>query len=255
MSVAAAGVPAWVDLGTSDLPGAIRFYGELFGWSAQPPDGPDAEGYTLFSKDDKLVAGAGSVATGGQPPTWTTYIGTLDAQASAKLVESAGGTVLMPPFDVLDRGRAAVFTDPAGASFAVWQPLSMAGAELANVPGSLCWNELTTRDPEGAKEFYGAVFDWETRDTPFPPIMYTEWLVEQQPVAGMMPMVGDDWPADLPAHWMVYFAVNDCDATAEHAAALGGTVSVPPTDLPHGRFAVLNDPQGAFFSVIRIAGD
>ncbi|MFY1635612.1 VOC family protein [Solwaraspora sp. WMMB335] len=255
MPVATAGVPAWVDLGTADLPAAIRFYGELFGWTAEVSDDPDSAGYTIFTKDAKPVAGAGTVSTGGQPPTWTTYLGTLDVQATTKLVESAGGTVLMPPFDVADRGRAAVFSDPGGATFAAWQPLEMAGAELFNVPGSLCWNELTTRDPDGAKEFYGAVFDWENRDTPFPPIMYTEWLVEQQPVAGMMPMVGDDWPADLPAHWMVYFAVNDCDATAAHARAIGGTVSVPPTDLPHGRFAVLNDPQGAFFSVIRIAGD
>ncbi|MDG4763299.1 VOC family protein [Solwaraspora sp. WMMD406] len=254
MPVAMAGLPAWVDLGTPDLPAAIRFYGELFGWSARVTGGADAEGYVMFTKDDKAVAGAGRVSTGGQPPTWTTYIGTLDAAATAKLVESAGGTMLMPPFDVLDQGRAAVFTDPAGATFAVWQPLAMSGAELVNVPGALCWNELTTRDPDGAKEFYGTVFDWETRDTPFPPIMYTEWLVDEDPVAGMMPMVGDDWPADLPAHWMVYFAVNDCDATVAHTTALGGTVSVEPTDLPHGRFAVLNDPQGAFFSVIRLAG-
>jgi len=252
MPVSAPGLPTWVDLGTPDLPDATRFYRELFGWVPKAAPDPAAGGYTIFTKDDKAVAGIGPLPATGQAPTWTTYVATEDADATAGLVEAAGGTVLMPPFDVLDQGRAAVFLDPAGASFAVWQPLAMSGTDLINVPGALCWNELTTRDPDGAKEFYPAIFDWEARDTPFPPIVYTEWLVEEQPVAGMMPMVGDGWPADLPAHWMVYFAVNDCDATVAHATELGGTVSLVPTDLPHGRFAVLNDPQGAFFSVIRM---
>ncbi|MBJ7522389.1 MAG: VOC family protein, partial [Solirubrobacteraceae bacterium] len=58
------------------------------------------------------------------------------------------------------------------------------------------------------------------------------------------------WPAEIPAHWMVYFAVENTDATVAHAKELGGTVSVEPFDLPVGRFAVLHDPHGALFSVI-----
>jgi predicted enzyme related to lactoylglutathione lyase len=246
-------VPSWIDLGTPDLGDATRFYTTLFGWNANVSPQPEAGGYTIFTKDAKAVAGAGPLFTEGQPPAWSMYVSTDDANGAARRVEAAGGVVLMPPFDVLDQGRMAVFVDPTGAPFSVWQPIEMGGAELFNVPGALCWTELITRDPEGAKAFYGAVFGWGVKDNVFGPVTYTEWLVNGVSVAGMMPMVGEQWAPDLPPHWMVYFAVNDCDATASHAAELGGTVSVAPTDIPQGRIAVINDPQGASFSVIRMA--
>jgi predicted enzyme related to lactoylglutathione lyase len=185
-----------------------------------------------------------------QPTLWSTYISTDDADAVARRVEAAGGKVVMSPTDVFDQGRMAFFSDQAGAVFGVWQPMAMTGAELFNVPGTVTWNELTTRDPDGSKAFYDGVFGWEPEDTEMGPVTYTSWKLNGRPIGGMMPMVGDEWPADVPPHWMVYFAVVDPDATATRAVDLGGAVSVPPTDLPQGRFAVLNDPQGAAFSVI-----
>jgi predicted enzyme related to lactoylglutathione lyase len=71
-------------------------------------------------------------------------------------------------------------------------------------------------------------------------------------VAGMLPIVGEQWPADLPSHWMVYFAVDGCDAAAANVAELGGAVTVPPTDIPVGHLSVLNDPLGVVFSIIRM---
>lgn len=122
----------------------------------------------------------------------------------------------------------------------------------ANVgAGALAWNELTTRDVDGSKEFYPAVFGWAVRDVSFEDASYTLWEVDGQPVAGMMPMVGEQWPPDLPPHWMVYFAVDDTDAAAGRVTELGGQVSVPPADTPAGRLAVVGDPHGAFFSIIR----
>jgi len=116
----------------------------------------------------------------------------------------------------------------------------------------VCWYELATRAPEKAKEFYSTVFGWGIRETAYGPVPYTEWLVNGTSIAGMMPMVnGSHWAPDLPPHWMVYFAVTDCDATAARAAKLGGMVAIAPTDIPQGRVAVINDPQGAFFSVIQ----
>lgn len=244
------GVPNWVDLGTPDLEGAKRFYAELLGWVPNVSPDPQYGGYTIFTKDGRSVAGAGTLFTPEQPPAWSTYVATDDAEEVARRVDAHGGKVLMAPFDVPEQGRMGVFTDPAGAPFGVWQGDAMSGAELFNEPGSLTWNELTTRDPDGAKAFYGAVFGWTPDDTPFGPVTYTTWRLGDRPIGGMMPMVGDDWPADLPAHWMAYFAVADTDATAAHAVELGGTISVPATNIPQGRFAVLTDPQGATFSVI-----
>jgi uncharacterized protein len=245
------GMPVWVDLATTDVAAATRFYSELFGWTSRVAEESQAAGYTTFLRDGKAVAAVGGVMSEGQPPVWMSYFGTTDADATTRQVEHAGGKVLAAPFDVMGYGRMAVFTDPSGAMFAVWQGGTMPGLELKGEPGSLSWNELMTRDPAGCKEFYPAVLGWRPRDLPFEETTYTLWEVGGQPAAGMMPMEGDMWPADLPPHWMVYLEVADTDAAAAKAAELGGTVSVPPTDTVAGRFAVITDPQGATFSVIK----
>src|SRR4051812_17354454 len=136
------GTPSWVDLSTPDVAAAARFYGELLGWDTTEP-GPEDEtgGYRMFTLRDKQVAGLAPVQQEGQPPAWMTYIASDDADATAKTAGAAGGQVFVPPFDVLDAGRMTVIADPTGAMFGVWQPGRHAGAELANEPGSLCWNE------------------------------------------------------------------------------------------------------------------
>jgi uncharacterized protein len=252
MSKLAPGTPCWVDLGTPDLEDAKRFYTGLFGWTAHVSPEPDAGGYTLFRKGEHTVAGAGPLFNEAQPPAWSTYVCTDDADATAQQAEAAGGRVLVAPFDVMDQGRMAVLLDQSGAPFSIWQPMAMPGADLFNEPGSLSWNELTTRDPDGSKVFYNQVFGWESDDQDMGPITYTTFRLGDRQVAGMMPMVGDEWPADLPPHWMVYFAVDDTDEAATTAAKLGGAVSVPPNDIPQGRFAVLNDKQGAVFTVMAL---
>ena len=252
MTTLAPGTPNWVDLGTPDLTDAKRFYAALFGWTPHVSPQPEAGGYTIFTKGAKAVAGAGPLFGEDQRPAWSTYIATEDADALAAKVESAGGKVLVAPFDVMDQGRMAVFLDQSGAAFSVWQPMAMPGAELFNVSGALSWIELATRDPEGAKAFYGAVFGWEAEDQPIGPGTYTNWRLGGQLIGGMMPILSEGPSADLPPRWMVYFAAADADATAERAVKLGGAVSVPPSDLPRGRFAVLTDAQGAAFSVIKL---
>jgi predicted enzyme related to lactoylglutathione lyase len=137
--------------------------------------------------------------------------------------------------------------------FSIWQPKLHAGAAITNEPGTLCWNELTTRDPQHSVEFYGAVFGWTAALLPTGgPHDYTEFRLDDRGIAGMMPMEGDSWPADVPNHWLVYFAVEDCDGAVSRVEELGGTMMVPPTDVPPGRFSVVKDPQGAAFGVIAL---
>ncbi|MEH1012380.1 VOC family protein [Micromonospora sp. CPCC 206060] len=253
MSTVEAGTPCWVDLATGDLDTATRFYPELFGWTGQVSPDPESDGYTIFQRNGLAVAGAGPPATPGQPAIWSTYIASDDVDSAAGRVEAAGGQVIVDPFDIGEQGRMAVFADPAGAAFSVWQPRAMRGAELFGEPGALSWNELTTPDPAGAKEFYALVFGWQPEDQPMGTVTYTGWRLGDRIVAGMMPALDEHWPPNLPAYWGVYFAVADCDATAARAAELGGIIMVPPRDIPMGRYAVLNDPQGAAFSVIALA--
>jgi predicted enzyme related to lactoylglutathione lyase len=147
----------------------------------------------------------------------------------------------------------AVFQDPAGAFLGVWQADRHAGAELVNEPGAFCWNELATRDPDRAGDFYAKVFGWEPhRADDSGGMDYTEFRVGGESIAGMMPMA-DRYPAGMPPHWMVYFAVGDCDAAVARATDLGATVFVPPQDVPVGRFAIMADPQQAAFAVIALA--
>ena len=247
----APGTPSWVDIGT-DVEPAKRFYSSLFNWSTEDAGPPELTGgYGFFQKDGKMIAGYGP-QQGEGPPYWSTYVSVADADQTAKEVESAGGTVIMAPMDVMAAGRMAVFQDPQGAFISAWQAGEHIGAQLVNEPGALCWNELNSRDVKGAKDFYRSAFGWDPVTHADGPMPYTEFQLNGQSIAGLMdmpPMV----PAEVPSYWLVYFAVADTDATVAKAEELGGTVRMPPMDLPVGRLSVLVDPQGATFAVIRIA--
>ncbi|MGH9004510.1 MAG: VOC family protein [Acidimicrobiia bacterium] len=247
----APGTPSWIDIGT-DVEGAKQFYGSLFGWSAMDAGPPEETGgYGFFLKEGKMVAGYGPQQNLEMPPFWTTYVCVVDADETSKKVEQAGGNVILAPMEVMSAGTMAVYQDPQGAFISVWQPSEHQGAQLVNEPGSFTWNELNTRDVEGSKAFYTAAFGWEAETHEGGPMAYTEFKVEGTSIAGCMqmpPMI----PAQVPPHWLVYFAVEDTDATVAQVSELGGAVRMPGMDTPAGRIAVVADPQGATFAVIKL---
>jgi len=185
------------------------------------------------------------------PAAWGTYVNVDSADDVAAKVQANGGRVLMAPMDVFDAGRLAVFMDPAGAVFGVWQPGAHKGAGLVNEEGTFGWSELVTPDQEGAKAFYTAVFGWEpTRiSAENGPPGYTVWSVEDRRVGGMMGKP-EGKPPEVPPYWNVYFIVADTDEAVARAQELGGRLAFGPFDSPAGRIAVIADPAGARFSVI-----
>lgn len=245
------GVPSWVDIGVADMDKAAAFYGGLLGWELQDPI-EGGMGYRLATLRGVPVAGFGPKMNPG-PPAWTTCINVDDVDDIAARATAAGGSVLMPVMDVLTSGRLVMVADPSGAVLSAWQPLDHPGAGLVNESGTLCWNELNTRDTDAAVAFYPQVFGWtvhaSTEDGPMP---YTEWQVDGRSVAGMLPMP-EMVPAEVPDHWMVYFAVEDCDASMAKVGELGGSVAMGPMDVLVGRFAVCQDDQGATFCIIALA--
>jgi uncharacterized protein len=248
----APGTPIWIDLGTPDLAASTKFYGDLFGWQAQDL-GEQMGHYTIFSQDGKSVAAVSPLMSPQQPTAWTTYVSTTDAEETAKKVTAGGGQVIAAPMQIADQGTMAVFLDPGGAAFAVWQPAAMKGAELVNTPNSLSWNELSTRDMAAAKAFYTSVFPWTAHANAMPDgSEYVEWQVGGTSIGGGMQM-GSQFPPQVPPFWLVYFAVASADATVAKAQQLGGNTMQPPMDIPQGRIAVLTDPQGAAFAVIQLA--
>jgi predicted enzyme related to lactoylglutathione lyase len=245
-----AGTPCWVDLGSPDLEASKAFYGSLFGWDAHVAPDPDAGGYTMFTLRGKQVAGLGPLMGEGQPPAWSTYVAVEDADKTAEAVRGAGGQVLVGPMDVMSAGRMAVFMDSAGAAVSVWQAREHTGAELANEPGTFCWNELDTRDLAAARAFYPAVFGWTIHDAGIDGMEYYEIKRGDATVGGMMPMP-PAVPAQVPSNWLTYFAVDDTDAAVAKIKDLGGAVMAEPMDIPAGRFAVVTGPHGEAFGIIK----
>lgn len=244
------GTFSWVELATSDQNAAKRFYADLFGWEYQDNPVGDEVFYSMAKLGDAFVAAIApqhqEERQMGIPPHWNSYVTVDDVDAVSARVAALGGTLEMAPFDVMDVGRMAVVVDPEGAVFFLWEARSHIGAGVVNVPGALCWNELATRDPKGAEEFYSALLGWEfelSSESAGPQY----WMIGHgDGWNGGMRLLGDETPGEVPPHWLVYFAVADVERAAEKASAEGAEILVPRMDVgERGAFAALADPQGA----------
>jgi predicted enzyme related to lactoylglutathione lyase len=254
-----AGTFSWFELATSDANRAKAFYTELFGWKpndvpmgASPEDGV----YTMLLKDGLDVAALYPMRQQqreeGVPPNWLSYVTVEKVDESARRARDLGGTVLSEPFDVMGVGRMSVVRDPTGAVLALWEARASIGARRINETGAACWSELATRDTAAAEKFYTRLFGWKPKTSDYSGAPYTEFLLGERSVAGMM-QIRDEW-GPMPPCWAVYFGVQSCDESTSRAQRLGGRVLTPPTDIPGiGRFSIIQDPLGATFSTIQAA--
>ena len=246
------GIFCWVDLSSTDPEGAKAFYAGLFGWEIE--DRPTDMGpvYTMLMMGGKTVAGLGPLSPDlqaqGVPSFWSAYVKSDDANGVAARIAEAGGIVMMPPMDVMSEGRLMMAQDPTGAMFGVWQPRQHIGAQLVNIPNTLVWTELQTRNAAQAQSFYQHVFGWSGETDANG---YTVFVQNGRSHAGMM-QIDENW-GDVPPNWAIYFMVTDLDVITATAQALGGRVLVPSTPAGEmGNFAVLQDPYGAVFTAMQI---
>ena len=251
----AEGTPSWVDLMTTDVEGAESFYSALFGWewTRNDTDQPGLQ-YHMATLRGRDVCGLSQQPQEqvdmGIPPVWNQYITVDDVDATAGRVEESGGSVMAPPFDVMDAGRMTVVVDPSGAVVSLWQPKENIGAGVINEPGAFTWAELQTNDQDAAADFFGKLVGWGSEKTEMPGLgAMTFFKVGEDDVASAMPIPVEG----VPAHWQVYFAVEDCDASCQKIKDLGGHVLMDPMDAPPGRMAAVTDPAGAVFSIIALA--
>jgi len=250
------GTFCWPELCTSDSEGAKKFYKTIFGWDIEDTPVTETDIYSMAMKQDKSVGALYQMREDqkqqGVPPHWLSYVSVDDLENTVDKAKSLGGAAIVEPMDVMDVGRMAVLTDPTGAAFALWQPKQHIGAQLANEPGALTWNELMTTDTEKAAGFYTDLFEWGSESANMGGMMYTSFMNGDRPAGGML-KIAAEW-GDVPPNWVVYFAVEDCDATAEQIKTEGGQILAGPQDIPEvGRFAMATDPQGAAFAVIKLA--
>jgi len=243
------GYPCWIDLGTGDREGACAFYAAVMDWQLVDT-GAETGHYAIAMSDGASVAAIGQ-AQPGRPTAWSTYFATSDVDKTAELITAAGGTLIVPPGDVGPMGRLTIALDPTGAVFGAWQAGLNTGVGKVRLPGSMSWHDLVTRDPEAARAFYSAVFGWQF--TPIGTDLDEYATVSGESPSGMICAIGAmdaSVPAEVPAHWRVYFSVTDADAAVQRVRDGGGTVQAAPVDTPYGRMAQVTDPQGAPFILI-----
>ena len=241
----------WVDLASSDAGASRDFYAKLLGWEIEVNEDPQYGGYAIASSGGGQVAGIGPKMSPGSPTVWSLYIGCEDAETTSRAVEAAGGTVVMPAFDVGDQGRMAVYADPSGAFISVWQSEGM-GAFVSGGESRYGWAELNARGLGKDLAFYKAVFGWDAEVLPMPEGQpdYIQFTAGEDAIAGAMEM-NPGMPAEVPSYWMVYFNVADVDKGFKRALGLGASEMVAPRDFPGGRFAIVSDPQGAMFGLLK----
>ncbi|HRC86695.1 MAG TPA: VOC family protein [Thermoanaerobaculia bacterium] len=245
----------WFELATPDPEVAKDFYRGLFGWTAVDTPAGSGRTYTLLKLHGQDVAALyeldSAQSAQGVPTHWLSYVAVAEVAPVVNRCRELGGVVLVDPLPVKDLGCLAILADPEGAPFALWQARSHIGASRLNEPGAVCWNELATYDAPDARRFYQGLFGWQADVKNLGQGEYTEWSHGAYPAAGMYQL--DEETAEEPPHWTVYFSVGSCDQAAARADQLGGRVISPPANIPGvGRFAALQDPLGASFSVIQL---
>ena len=250
------GTPNWAELMTTDPGGALAFYSGLFGWADQAEPIPDSdEAYHMQIVGGDPVAAIGKINDDqleqGVPSNWGVYLAADDVDAVAAKVEGAGGAVVLPPMDVMEHGRMAVITDPSGAVVSLWQARAHTGFGRMREHGTFTWAEEVTDNPDAAKAFFTQVLGVSAQTMPMPDgSEYTIIGPEGVEGAGIMKKRPEMGP--MPNTWAIYFEVDDTDASAAKATELGGTVLQEPMDTPPaGRIAMIQDPQGAIFGIIK----
>lgn len=244
----------WIELVTPDQNASKQFYQSLFGWDASDfPIGPD-ETYTTFRLQGSDAAAAfkmnADLKARGVPPHWGIYITVTSADDAAAKAAELGGKVVAPPFDVFDFGRGAVLQDPTGATFSLWQAKQHKGIGIKGVPGTLCWADLNTPDQEGAAAFYRKLFGWEIMAGENDKSGYLHIKNGEEFIGGVSPAVYSN--PNVPPHWMLYFLVDECDASAAKAKELGANLIMGPMTMEGvGRMAIASDPQSAVFALFQ----
>ncbi len=243
----------WINILTPRPAEAQRFFSELFGWTYTPMSGIEGSAVHV---GDSIIGGLWDLdhpmTPAGTPPLIGTSIKVASADAIADAVVKLGGTA-KPPMDIFDQGRMVVCRDPDGAEFDVWEARKMPGTDVdGRVHGAPGWFQVMVRDADRAARFYAQLLGWKAKVFPERG-GYTVFCRGEHDVAGMMPIVPQMNVAG-PAQpgWSTWFTVDDVDATAKRAQALGAKLCVGLHDIPAvGRFCAITSPGGVPFHVIR----
>jgi predicted enzyme related to lactoylglutathione lyase len=245
-----AGEFCWINVLTSNTAESKAWFSKVLGWTYADLSGMG----DLIKVDGHKIGGMFDLDSPNTPPGTPPLIGIMvktdNADATSAKANSLGGKG-GEPMDILDSGRMSELKDPGGAHIDVWQPMKNDGTDAdKSRHGAPSWYENYSPDPKKTAQFYADLFGWTFDVMPMPGMGdYTVFSYEGVQIAGMMATEGP--MKDVPPSWATYFTVEDIDKTAALVGELGGTVFVPPMDIPNvGRFAGLISPQGVRFFAI-----
>lgn len=253
----------WYELMTTDADGSREFYSAVVGWDIEAKSDAPMD-YRMISASDGPVAGlmplTAEMQAGGARSFWAGYIMVDDTDQCVADIEAAGGSVHMQPFDIPEAGRAAFVADPQGAPFYILRPKppadnpngeSKSFAATEPMIGHCAWNELSSKDPEASKAFYGKLFGWvKDGEMDMGPLGKYEFWKDAKGRFGLgavMPKM-PEMPVPM---WTYYFRVPDIDSAVVSAKAKGGHIIQEPIEIPGGDYSMVGvDPQGAPFALV-----
>ncbi len=239
----------WIDLQSHDVEQAKKFYGDLFGWSAEDQPLPQGGAYTMFKLNDLDVAGGNIISPDlkDHPAFWSSYISTEDMDATVAAAEENGAKFMVKSMDVLDAGVMSVMQTPTGEFVSIWFAKGHIGSQLVNIPNTLIWNELMSHDVERSVDFYTKTFGWTVDKMDIGGMDYYVFMNGTRAAAGMM---AHPVPEGQPA-WIANFNCDDLDKAIEQITKNGGKIANGPAESSMGKFATVVDPDGAYFTIIQ----
>lgn len=241
------GTIAWYSLMTTDAAKATEYYSKLFQWDVQEMEIEGMGKAPFYSAAGKAFGSPMNLDPQvGSPSHWIPYFTVADVDASCQTVESLGGKVCHPAFDMPSIGRTAIITDPFGGAFHLFTPenkeqdINVMGGE----PGQPCWLELMVDDLNVAKSFYGSLLSWTIAEQDMGmPDPYVLGKSGEAMVAGIAKRPEGAPPINL---WLPYFMVPNLKESISQAANLGGESMMEPMAVPGvGEFSLYADPSGA----------
>jgi predicted enzyme related to lactoylglutathione lyase len=232
----------WVELATGQPDAEANFYADIFGWSREPV----GDGWE-FHIGHAVVAGMRHEPSLEGSSRWIPHVNVVDVEGAARLAAELGGDIDAPAEEIPGRGFSAIVSDPLGSRLALWESAGFRGADAVSQPGCFTWAELATTDPKRAGDFYAGMFGWQVIPDEQASSKWTLQHLDGRAVAGLTSS-----PVVEYGGWNVYFSVADCDEVVNLVKEHGGREVTKPVNIPAGRFAWCEDPQGARFAVIAV---
>jgi hypothetical protein len=242
------GLPGWVELAANDPETAVKFYSELFGWEINIMDSNDSFQYRIIMNGDKMIGGLAGKMNEYQPSAWLTYLETDEIDKAISDVKANGGMVYLEPMP-MPGGKFTVASDPSGTPFGIIEVEKGHTNDTIGEVHGICWYELDVKAHfDETVNFYEQVFGWSPNVELDTPEMHYLMVGDSIGV-----FTGNEFPDYLhdQSQWAVTFHVVDVEVAAAKAEVLGGKILNVSKDTPYGDFAMLADPEGAFFVVMK----